>query len=449
MNPRRLLRALMAALLVAVGLVAPPRSASADPGSPLEVRIGAVSTPVLNFSDPAQVVQISGTLTNTSTTRLTDLVVHFWRLPVPITSTKQLDALRADTPIGARVTDLTSLSEIDALGPGERAPFTVQASIAQLTSADDPLTRDGAVYLIGAQVRGSVTTSSGRSTVGADTFPIAATRLAVESSAVVSLTARPSWLPDGGFRDSSLADDLDGRLDILLSSGERPGIQVAIDPALYDAALRMSGPHVVAGEEVTGNGIALRWVQRVDALIAEGRVWRLPYGNPDLMRADASGLLQQTLASSRTAGAGILHDLRDAVILDGATGHVVAQLGEFDTVIVRDATGAEPGPPRILGAVASDKATSAPDGHELATLLSEDFLSPRPPLYIIDTVRSAEVDRDLAAWRTLVAPTATPAEPLAWEQQETAPWPEVAKALAEADADAALQGDLTGSPPPT
>ena len=40
-------------------------------------------------------------------------------------------------------------------------------------------------------------------------------------------------------------------------------------------------------------------MRRVDELIAAGSVWRLPYGNPDLVRAAASGALAPTLEAAR------------------------------------------------------------------------------------------------------------------------------------------------------
>ena len=49
-------------------------------------------------------------------------------------------------------------------------------------------------------------------------------------------------------------------------------------------------------------GQALAWLGRVDQLAAQGRLWRLPTGNPDLARADASGALTDVLAWAEESG---------------------------------------------------------------------------------------------------------------------------------------------------
>ncbi|SHI43617.1 hypothetical protein SAMN02745244_00336 [Tessaracoccus bendigoensis DSM 12906] len=445
MNLRRLIGALSAALLIVVVITVPAKTASADV-SALDVRIDSVSTPVLDFSDPTQLVELKGTVTNTSTTPVTEAVVHFWRLPTPIRSAEQLRELRAAPPIGSRITDLPSLFEIASVGPGERVAFTVKASVAQLTQGSTPLTFDDATYLIGAQVRGLPGPEAERSIVGSEVFPITATSSPVASSSLVMLTTAPSWLPDGAFIDSSLVDQLGNGLETLLVSGERDDVQTAIDPALYDAAVRLSTEHTVAGEKVAGNGIALRWVQRVDALAKQGRLWRLPYGNPDLVRAAASGQLQQVLAWSRAASGSQLSSLDSIAVLDDPTADVVAQLGEFDTVVVRDATGAKAGPPMLIGA--ASETTSPEDGTALASRVSDEFLATRPPLHVIDDAAAAAVDAELGAWRTHIPLSPDPAEPLIWSPGDTQPWPDLTSALTDAAGNAELLADLTATPTP-
>ncbi|HHT13300.1 MAG TPA: hypothetical protein GX013_09080, partial [Propionibacterium sp.] len=63
----RLLRALLAAVLLAVGVVAVPGTAHARTEY-LDVEITSISNPTLNLSDPDQVIEIRGRLTNVSTT---------------------------------------------------------------------------------------------------------------------------------------------------------------------------------------------------------------------------------------------------------------------------------------------------------------------------------------------------------------------------------------------
>lgn len=432
---RRLTRALLAALLIAVGITSAPSPARAD-GDHLDVRITSVSTPVLDLSDAGKVIELKGTLTNTSTTTVTKAVVHFWRLPTPIRTAEQLRTLSADPPIGSRVTESSTLAEIEQIGPGEHADFTVRASIAQLTTEDDPLTSADAAYLIGAQVRGSLAGNAARSTLGEAVFPVTATRSRVESAAIVRLTATPSWLPDGTFTNTDLTAELGGRLDTLLSSAERPDVRTAVDPALYEAVTRLSET----------NGVALRWVQRVDALATAGRLWRLPYGDPDLARASASGALDDVLSWSAKAGATSLTDLPSVAILDQADDDLLTRLHDFDTIVVRGATGSRPGDPAVLGAVTETGTPAGSGGTDLAARIAGEFLSPDLPLHVIDTAEAAAAD-DLGQWRQHTIPTAGADDTLTLPAGTTQPWPGVVAALHDAARNASLIGDLTASDP--
>ena len=428
---RRLTRALLAALLVVIGISWSPSAAQAD-GASLDVRVTSVSTPVLDLADPGQLIELHGTITNTSATAISKAVVHFWRLPTPITTSGQLKALTAEPPIGSRVTDASTIQEIDQIAPGERADFTVRASISQLTTEDDPLTTDDAVYLIGAQVRGSLTGNAARSTLGESVFPVAATRRQLESSAIVTLTAKPSPEPD----DPALAADLGGRLDTLLTSAERPDVQAAIDPALYEAVTKLSA----------SNAEALRWLQRVDVLASAGRLWRLPYGNPDLARASASGVLPDVLKWSDLAGSTALSGLPSIAIVGKADDALLAHLKDFDTVVVEGATGSKPGKPTVLGAVTEPAAQTDVGPSAQARRIVEEFLSVGTPLYVISTPETAAADT-LDQWRTHTAPLPTRTDTLTLPSMQAEPWPAVVAALKDAASAAALMGDLTTSPP--
>ena len=442
---RRMLCALVAALLFVAGAVFAPPTASADDHY-LDVEITSVSTPVLDFSNPDQVVELRGTLTNTSTTTITDAIVHFWRLPVAIRSTEQLAELEASTPVGSRLTPEENLWKVAALGPGERAAFTVHATIAQLTQGSYRLPEDNATYLIGAQVRATPADTQLRAIVGDTFFPITATSTPVASSAVVELSATPSWLTDGSFIDDSLATDLNSRLDTLLASAERPTVIAAIDPALYEAAKRMSTTHQVAGQETAGNGVAARWVQRVDALAAAGRLWRLPYGNPNFSRIAATSQLDEVLGWEHGAVGSTLSSVPTVAIVSNASPDLVSQLDSFDTVIVRGGIGSQEGTTALLGAMASSSVPASAEGAGLARRITAEYLSPSTPLHVIDSPEAASLDAELGRWRTHVAPEAGAGKGLVWPSvAEVSAWGEVAKALDTAGDNAALLSDLTAA----
>ena len=446
---RRTLRALLAALLLALAVVASPRPAAAEGPEYIDTVINSISAPTIDVTNPSQVVELQGTLTNTSTVPITWLEVDIWRMANPITSPSRLNNLLDNPdalPLEGRLTDpelghRQVLTMEEQFGPGERIDFSVSATLSELGFVEE-----GGAYIVGVQARG-LPADGPKRTLGRDQVVLPATTGEVDSSALVVLTAPPTWLPDGSFTDGSLANDLAERLDVLLTSAERPEVIAAIDPALYVAAQRLTEPHIVDGTERPGSGIALRWVDRIDALADEGRLWRLPYGNPDLARADASGMLQQVLAWARTADPAGFDDLPSVAILDaGAGNELVARLSEFDTIVVRNATGASPGPPQLIGAAPQGGITRLATDIQLARRIAEELISDRPPLHLIDSPQDAEADA--GAGRRHVAISATPAEPVNLpDGPATAPWNVVAAALDEAESTSTFSLDLTGEAP--
>lgn len=451
----RLLRALLAAVLLAAGVTSIPGTAHAQTDF-LDVEITSISTPTLNLADPDQVIELEGRLTNVSTTPIRYVNVHFWRAPVAITSPEELTAITNDVPLGARLFleeagNLHTLTREEAFGPGERATFHVRATVGELITEAEyqpPLPRDDAVYLLGVHVRG-IPDGGENMVVGRAQVVTTATSQPVGSSALVLLAATPSWLPDGTFLDDSLAADLTDRLEVLLTSAERPGVVAAVDPALYRAARWLSRGHTVAGDERPASGVALRWVERVDQLADEGRLWRLPFGNPDLVRADVTGELQRVLAWARDSVPDELAELPSVAILDdGASSDLVGKLGEFHTVVIRNASGASVGPPRVLTAAPQGPVRSLPPGVQLARRIADERLAPRPPLYVIDTPEAAAFDDELAPHREHVPATTTPAEPLRWADAPVpAGFTDLVATLEAEAANADLLADLTPDAP--
>lgn len=445
---RRTLRALLAALLLALCIIVTPGTAAAEGPEYIDVEITSVSSPTLDVSDPDQVVELSGTLTNTSTVPVTWLEVEFWRLTSPISTPSALTDLTTNPqllPFPGRLFDEDRgnrhvLRLTDQFGPGEREQFTVRATLGDLGFVDGDV-----AYLVGVQARG-LPADGPKRTLGRDQIAMPATTDPVDSSALVMLTATPSWLPDGPFLDDSLLDDLDGRLDTLLASAERPEVTAAIDPSLYEAVQRLTRPHLVGDSERPGSGIALRWLDRVDALADDGRLWILPYGNPDLVRADASGMLHQVLTWARDSVPGDLARLPTVAVLDDDSDNdLITRIAEFDTIVVRNSTGTSPGPPTILGAAAQGPWTSLSGDIRHARRIAEELLSARPPLYLIDTPEAAVADAEADAGRRHVPIQGEPAEPLTLPQAPApAPWTDVTAALGEVSAHHSFVADLTG-----
>lgn len=449
----RFMRALMVAALLALAGIAMPTPAAAA-GDYLQVEITGVSTPVLELDNPDQIVELTGTLTNTSTSPIRYVNVHFWRLDEPITSPGMLEEFTADTPVGARLTseeagNLDILTREDEFAPGQRATFSVKASVAQLTQGNYPLTRDDAAYLLGVQVRG-IPSVGGNQVVGEDQVVVVATGDTIESSAIVELTAPISWQPDGRFVDDSLDEDLAGRLDTLLASAEREGVIAAVDPALLEAVGRMTEPHVVGGEEVEGSGVAIGWLNRVQALADAGRLWRLPYGNPDLVRARDAGELDSTWTASLSATPEDQLDLPlVAIVGPGADTSLVSSLTGVQTVVARDADGASAGSPAVLGSTATADVAALPDGVRAGRLLADELLAGRPPTYLISTPSDDAVDRLAAGARARVVPSPYPTAVLSWPAAtDDEPWASVAEALREGEGVTAFHQELMNTDEP-
>ena len=446
-----MLRVMLAALLLGVGVVAAPLTASANDGDYLDVDITAISTPTLDLGDREQVIDISGTVTNTSTVSVRYAAVHFWRSPQPLASPAALAEHLADPPAGQRLfqePNVDILSQEEGLAPGERATFTVRGTVEELVTQGTPLTVTNVAYALGVQVLGNAP-GENRRVVGRDAIGVAAATEPVESSALVLLTAPPTWLPSGEFLSDGLAEDLDDRLETLLASAERPGVLAAIDPAVYAAVARLTEEHVVDGEPVDGNGIALAWLKRVDALAAQGRLLRLPAGNPDLARADASGILAGVLGWSDDAVPAVLAKLPTVAVLGaGATPELAARLGAVNTVIVRGAAGGDGGTPRVL-AGAQPTEQGLPDGVRLARRIADELVAPSPPLYLIENAQDVRADQHLDPWRRHVDPSAPVRERLSWpETRPATPWRKVAAALEREAGQASILYDLTGEPSP-
>ncbi len=449
----RWVRALLVATLLAVTGLALPRTAAAA-GDLLEVELTAVSTPTLNLSDPTQVVELSGTLTNVSTEPIRYVNVHFWRLSTALTTPAQLDAAVAEVPLGARLVDeaagnLHILTREDEFAPGQRADFQVRATVAQLTTGQYAFPRDDAAYLLGVQVRG-IPASGGNQVVGEDQVVVAATTTQPEVSSVVELTAPPSWLPTGDFLDDSLSDQLSGRLDTLLTSAERDGAVAAVDPALLEAVTRMADEHVVAGVGRPGSGVALRWADRVAALAEADRVWRLPYGDPDLVRARATERLEQVWAAADAATPAPWRDLPLAAIVGaGADAGLVAALTGADTVVVVGADGATAGTPAVLGTGSSATVAALPDGVRAGRMVADALVADAPPLRLVTTEAEAALDAAADDALRRIRPAAPEDSTVTWPAAAaTEPWPALAEALDEAGDTAEFRRELMGAEEP-
>lgn len=254
--------------------------------------------------DAKATVTVRGTITNTTGKPLKWLSVALWRNRYPIATPGDLQYLLSspeEVPVGARLTNpdggfvnLNSDAKPE-FKAGEKARFTLHATVEQLGLADGA---PGAVHLLGVHVMGYPPDGDNqllaRSRFLMPWTPDQARKDAARVSPLVLLSSAPSLAMDGTFTDDHLADELTGRLATLMQVAEKPGATILVDPALYDEVHRMSRGYRIGGatpQEVVATDpravAAADWLNRLDALRTSGRLYRTPFGNPNLTLAAA------------------------------------------------------------------------------------------------------------------------------------------------------------------
>jgi hypothetical protein len=248
-------------------------------------------------------VTVTGTLTNTGTSTITDLGVRLQR-GEPIGTRAELAADQRDPDPSTTV--LAPFQPVAGeLGPGDELAFSYTVPSEQLGLTE------AAVYPALLNVNGAVD--------GAEQ-----SRLGELPTYVVQQPAAPAartavgWLwpivepshrtATGGFRDDGLAESIrsGGRLDRALAVIERlpgglpgneteagPALQVtlAVDPALVEELqLMAAGPYEVEGGAGTGTDAAAAFLDRLAEVAAVHPVAALPYGDVDADALTGAGL---------------------------------------------------------------------------------------------------------------------------------------------------------------
>ncbi|SNR75803.1 DUF6049 family protein [Blastococcus mobilis] len=278
-----------------IPVVAAPAESAApnvatDVDRPVRIAVGRFEPRTIT---PGSVVTVTGTLTNTGPTTITDLSLRLQRGAV-LTTRAELAADQEDPdPATAVVPPFQQV-------PGELAPGDELAFNYTLPAEELRLAEDG-VYPVLLNVNGAVDGVEQRRVGELPTYvvqqpPVPTTRTAV---AWLWPIAEPSHRkPSGGFRDDGLAESVDtgGRLDRALAVIERlPGglpaggsdappieVTLAVDPALVEELQLMAGgPYEVGGEAGRGTEAAAAFLERLTAVAAVHPVVALPYGDVD------------------------------------------------------------------------------------------------------------------------------------------------------------------------
>lgn len=243
---------------------------------------------------PSDRVTVTGRVSNPTGSTVYGLRIAMWRSRDPIDDLAALrQVTRVAVPPGVILTGDQG-GGYDTIDPqhvafkaGATAEFTVHASLADL--GFDVV---GKAYLVGARALGTSDGSTAFGGVGQGSTVIAIPGESVPVTRLIMLSAAPTKLTSGIFRNEDLAAELTGRLDALLTAAAEPGMSWLIDPALFDEVTDLAnGYQVRDGERLrpgTGQQVARAWLQRFEQLDRTAGS-RTLFGTPDLTGAAAAG----------------------------------------------------------------------------------------------------------------------------------------------------------------
>lgn len=211
---------------------------------PLELRLDRLS-PSLVDADTKRAVTLAGTVTNRSNETWTAVNLAPFRSAYPITSETGLAAAAETAPtdyVGDRLTDVSSLTTLDSLAPGETARFTTTIPRSALGTSPG-------VYWVGVHARGETATiprddiTDGRTR----TFlPVTGDAKAARTSLVLPLRTPVRHAADGTLAEvddwvASLSEG--GELHDLLAAGRSAAphaVSWLVDPAVIHAVAQLA-----------------------------------------------------------------------------------------------------------------------------------------------------------------------------------------------------------------
>lgn len=242
---------------------------------------------------PGEPVQITGTVLNNTQQTWGDAQVGMLADGTPLTAPAQLAAASSADPFedytGEQILSTGTFDDIGDIAPGQSRSFSVTVPYRAL----DLDGTDGA-YWVGVELRATDAQGLRGPVERTLTFlPLIndpAAHPVVDLALLMPLTAPVPWNGQE-FLDDSLSSSMmaGGRLRALAELGASSGtapLTWVIDPAVLDAARRMSGGFEQVGREVPPDSeeatAARRWLDLVRQ-DASGRVaMAVPYGNPDV-----------------------------------------------------------------------------------------------------------------------------------------------------------------------
>lgn len=323
---------------------------AAAPQDPLQVRIERIVPAVLTGNGP---VRIRGTVTNTSRDTYRSINLHVLEPTGPLAGDDPIaeaTATAADAPIGTRIVTPGTFDTVAELAPGASESFSIKVPRSELNIPDTDGTWWLAVHALGdgPEARDDVAEGRGRMLLPVVARP---NRRALESHLVVPLRRAVALDDEGRIADPSAwhrllspGGDLYDLLDL-----QRPGRQVTwlLDPALLEAVETLATGNAVPeltapepdptptetptptdaltsadaraeplpdelGEQLpeelsevdrAAAEAARGWLARALAVLDDGEILALPWGDPDVSAAvqqNSPLLAEATNRSART-----------------------------------------------------------------------------------------------------------------------------------------------------
>jgi Family of unknown function (DUF6049) len=278
----------------------PAEDDATDPDRPVRVDVGRFEPRTIT---PGSLVTVTGTLTNTGPSAITDLRVRLQRGAVLGTRADLAAHEQDPDPATAVTPPFQPVS--GAIAPGEELDFSYTVPADELR-----LTQDG-VYPVLLNVNGTVDGAEERRVGELSTYVVQQPQQPAARTAVAwlwPLVEASHRTASGGFRDDGLAESVSagGRLDGALAVVERlpgtvapgateatPALQVtlAVDPALVEELqLMAAGPYEIDGQPGRGTDAAAAFLERLATVAAVHPVVALPYGDVDADALTAAGL---------------------------------------------------------------------------------------------------------------------------------------------------------------
>lgn len=279
-----------------------PTAASAAAAERPAVGAGALIVRIAAFEpdvpEAGDTLSVSGTITNTSSTPVTDVAAVLRMSPSPLPSRQEIPEVLAGagTRLGERVGDEVALTR--SLGPGRAIGFDLRVAVEDLDLASP------GVYVTGVEARGSTGDGVVRQDIDR-TFlcwwPEGTTAKPLLLTTLWPLSAVPSRDATGVLLDETPAIDMSpaGRLSALLqAAAEHPGaVSLVVDPNTVDAAAQMADGYQVRTDKGVVKGTrsdeVATWLEQVRAAVADDDVDAVAMlnGQPDVVAAQRGRVL--------------------------------------------------------------------------------------------------------------------------------------------------------------